>query len=198
MYRSSPSRSGFTLALGVAVFCLAGCYQKMSNQPKYQPLEASPFFDDGRASRPPIPGTVARGHANVDEAFYTGRLGGELLRKLPIHVDRQLLLRGRERYNIYCTPCHDQVGNGQGMVVQRGFPRPPSFHEKRLREEVPVGHFFEVITMGFGKMASYAGQVPVRDRWAIVSYIRALQLSQHATLQDLPAVELQKLQEASP
>ena len=166
----------------------------MHDQPKYQPLERSTFFDDQRASRPLVPGTVARGHLEADVAFYQGTSDAGMLQELPIPVTHTLLERGQERFNIYCSPCHDRTGIGFGMIVQRGFKRPPSLHDQRLRD-VPVGYLFQVIGNGFGVMPSYAAQVPAPDRWAIVAYIRALQLSQAASLADVPAGERQKLEQ---
>ncbi len=163
-----------------------GCRQDMHDQPKYQPLEASAFFADGRASRPVVPGTVARGQLREDSRLYAGRdSAGSFVEEVPFSVTRAVLDRGHERYDIYCSPCHDRVGNGNGMIVQRGFKRPPSLHEERLRD-TPDGYFFQVVTEGFGAMKGYAAQVPPRDRWAIVAYIRALQLSQHAVLAEWP------------
>jgi hypothetical protein len=158
----------------------------MHDQPRYEPLEASSFFADGRASRPLVPGTVARGQLRTDTHFYLGKVDGALVDALPLPVTRPLLERGRERYDIYCSPCHDRLGSGQGMIVRRGFRRPPSLHIDRLRE-APIGHFFDVISNGFGVMTDYAAQVTPPDRWAIAAYIRALQLSQHAQLADVPA-----------
>jgi mono/diheme cytochrome c family protein len=166
----------------------------MHDQPKYQPMERSAFFNDQRAARPPVPGTVARGHLDEDAAFFTGNSGGKPVETVPLPVTRELLLRGRERFDIYCSPCHDRVGTGRGMIVQRGFKRPPTFHQDRLRE-VPDGYIFQVISNGFATMPSYAAQVPPRDRWAIIAYIRALQYSQHASFADLPAEERAKLGE---
>jgi mono/diheme cytochrome c family protein len=180
-------------SLVLCAVCLAACQQEMANQPKYKPYRASTFFEDGRSSRPLVEGTVARGQLRTDTHFYTGKVGGKLVTTLPLPVTRELFTRGRERYNIYCRPCHDAVGSGQGMVVRRGFRRPPSYHIDRLRE-APIGHFFDVMTNGFGVMASYAAQVPPDDRWAIAAYIRALQLSQHATLSDVPANQHRQLQ----
>jgi hypothetical protein len=139
-----------------------------------------------------VTGTVARGELDADEFFYTGKSNGTLVDTFPFPITREVLLRGQERYNIFCSPCHDRVGNGQGMIVQRGFRRPSSFHNDRLRG-APVGYFFEVITKGFGTMYDYADRVPPRDRWAIIAYIRALQLSQHATLDEVPPEEQQHL-----
>ena len=157
----------------------------MHDQPKYRPLAASKLFEDGRSARPLVEGTVARGQLREDELFYAGRSGKDLAKIFPFPVTREVLERGRERYNIFCTPCHSLLGDGNGMVVQRGFRRPPSFHIDRLRE-APPGHFFDVMTNGFGAMPSYASRIPVKDRWAITAYIRALQLSQNATLADVP------------
>ncbi len=167
-----------------AVF-ITGCRLDMHVQPKYKPFEPSSFFDDGRSARPVVPGSVARGHLRIDEHLYTGKVNGILVNTFPFPITRQDLERGRERYNIYCTPCHDGVGEGRGMIVRRGFPPPPSYHMDRLRE-APVGHFFDVITHGYGAMYSYAGRVSPEDRWKIVAYIRALQLSQRARLDDVP------------
>jgi mono/diheme cytochrome c family protein len=164
----------------------------MHVQPKYMPDDPSSFFQDGRSDRPEVPGTVARGHLRTDELLYTGRVNGVLADQFPFPVTREVLERGRERFNIYCTPCHDYTGSGQGMIVRRGFQPPPSYHSDRLRK-APAGHFFEVMTNGYGAMYSYAGRITPEDRWAIVAYIRALQLSQHATMDDVPPEQRQKL-----
>jgi mono/diheme cytochrome c family protein len=169
----------------------------MHDQPRYEPLEASRFFDDGRASRPLVEGTVAQGQVQGDTLSSTGKINNTLAAVLPFPVTRQLLERGQERYNIYCSPCHDRVGDGLGIVVRRGFRRPPSFHFDRLRE-APIGHFFDVMTHGFGAMMDYAAQIAPDDRWAIAAYIRALQLSQHATLADVPDEERPRLQDGTP
>jgi mono/diheme cytochrome c family protein len=150
-----------------------------------KPLAKSDFFADHRSARPLVPGTVARGQLKDDEALYTGKLGKDFVTAFPFPVTEDVLNRGRERFQIYCTPCHGRIGSGEGMVVQRGFKRPPSLHSERLRQ-APPGYFFDVMTNGFGAMADYSAQVPVNDRWAIVAYIRALQLSQHAVLVELP------------
>jgi mono/diheme cytochrome c family protein len=157
----------------------------MHNQPKYRPLRATTFFRDGSSARPIVEGTVARGTLQEDEAFFTGKVGGTLVSELPFSVDEQVLDRGQQRYNIFCTPCHDATGSGRGMVVQRGYRQPPSFHDDRLRA-APVGHFFDVMTNGFGVMPDYRAQVNPRDRWAIAAYIRALQLAQRASPSDVP------------
>jgi hypothetical protein len=172
---------------------LAGCRQDMHDQPKYEALEASSFFPDGRASRQLVPGTVARGHLREDVHFYDGKVAGKPAESFPFPVTLQVLERGQERYDIYCTPCHDKTGSGEGMVVRRGFRRPPSYHIDRLRE-APPGYLYDVISNGFGAMQDYAAQIPVSDRWAIVAYIRALQLSQNATLNDVPEAQRQTLQ----
>jgi mono/diheme cytochrome c family protein len=164
----------------------------MHLQPKLRPDDGSTFFQDGRANRPEIPDTVSRGHVRTDELLYTGRIIGVLADKFPFPITPKVLERGRDRFNVYCSPCHDYTGSGKGMIVQRGFPPPPSYHTDQLRQ-APAGHFFEVMTDGYGAMYSYAARVTPEDRWAIVAYIRALQRSQHATLDDVPAGERQKL-----
>jgi len=181
----------------VLALLAAACRQQMDDQPRYEPLEASRFFPDGQSSRPRVEGTVARGELHADAALYTGKTGGRLVEKLPVPLTADLLARGRERYDIYCSPCHDRVGTGKGMIVRRGYREPPSLHIERLRQ-APAGHFFDVMTSGFGAMPAYAHQVAVRDRWAIVAYIRALQRSQRATLADVPAAERQALETEGP
>jgi hypothetical protein len=172
---------------------LAGCRQDMHDQPKYQAFERNPFFADQRASRPLVAGVVARGHLDADQVFYTGASGSAPVATNPVPLTRDLMLRGQQRYDIYCSPCHDRVGAGEGMIVLRGYKQPSSFHTDRLRA-VPDGYFFQVMTNGFGTMPAYAAQVPARDRWAIVAYIRALQYSQHAALDDVPESERAKLE----
>ena len=184
-------------ALVVAAVLGIGCRQDMHDQPKDQPLAPSRFFADGRASRPRVEGTVARGELDLDPPFTTGRIGDGFVREVPLPVTKPLLLRGRERYDIYCAVCHDRVGTGDGMIVRRGYRRPPSLHIDRLRNETD-GYLFDVATRGFGQMPGYAAQVPVRDRWAIVAYVRALQLSQHATLADVPAADRDRLEGGKP
>ena len=152
----------------------------------------SDFFADGRSARPLPEGTVARGQLRADKVFFTGKSGDVYVDRLPFPVTRQVLERGRERFNIYCTPCHGRLGNGLGMIVQRGLKRPPSYHIDRLRQ-VPIGYFYDVISNGFGAMADYAAQVAPRDRWAIAAYIRVLQFSQQASLQDVPPEHRQEL-----
>jgi hypothetical protein len=158
----------------------------MHDTPRYEPLEASTFFADRRSQRPLVANTIARGFLQDDEHLYTGKVNGRLVDTFPMPVNAEVMLRGQERYNIFCAPCHDRTGTGNGMVVQRGFRAPPSFHEERLRTS-PVGYYFDVMTNGFGAMSDYAAQVPVADRWAIAAYIRALQLSQNASIEDVPA-----------
>ncbi len=180
----------FLLVLGLTI--LTGCRQDMQNQPKYKALAPSSFFSDGRSARPLVSGTVARGGLREDTDLYQGKADGKLVDAFPFPVTKQVLERGQQRYNIYCVPCHGLVGNGQGMVVKRGFRAPPSYHIERLRQ-APAGYFYDVITNGFGAMQDYSVQVPVRDRWAIVAYIRALQLSQHASLNDVAEADRNKL-----
>jgi mono/diheme cytochrome c family protein len=182
----------YLLPIALSVTALAGCRQDMHNQPKYRGLRPSTFFADGSSARPQVDGTVARGTLQEDEAFFTGKNGAVDVKELPFAVDQKVLDRGQERYNIYCTPCHDRTGSGNGMVVQRGFRQPPSFHIDRLRQ-ADAGHFFDVMTNGFGMMPDYKAQVDARDRWAIIAYIRALQLSQHATQADVPGGDPTKL-----
>lgn len=168
----------------------------MATQPKYPPLAPSSFFRDGRSARPLPAGTIAQGSLKADEGFFSGKIDGELVSTLPTPVSRAMLERGRERFNIYCSPCHGETGDGQGMVVLRGLRRgPPSLHIDRLRE-VPIGHFFDVISNGFGGMQDYAVQISYRDRWAIAAYIRALQFSQMAPLDVVPESERRKLETA--
>jgi len=166
----------------------------MQIQPRYNPYDPSDFFADGRSVRQPVTGTVARSElvAGSDEVLYTGKLDGKDVTAFPFPITRAVLERGRERFNIYCTPCHGMAGDGDGMIVQRGFQHPPSYHIQRLRD-APVGHFFDVITNGFGAMYSYGYRVPPRDRWAIIAYIRALQYSRQGTINDVPPAERQKL-----
>ncbi len=173
-------------SLAFALLALAACRQDMHNQPKFKPLRENTFYRDLRSERPIIEGTVARGDLEQDTYYYTGKVNGQPGTELPVPVTAELLRRGQERFNIYCSPCHSRVGDGNGMIVQRGFKRPPSYHIDRLRN-APIGHFFDVMTNGFGAMSEYKSQVSVADRWAIAAYIRALQLSQNAQQSDLPA-----------
>lgn len=189
--------------LGVAALALvalagAGCRQGMYNQAKKRPLARSEFFADGLASRVPPAGTVARGWLREDRALNTG-LGpdGKFVSELPASVtfDRAMLVRGRERFDVYCSPCHGRQGNGLGMIVQRGFKQPASFHVDRLRGQ-PIGYFFDVMTNGFGQMSSYASQVPVADRWAIAAWVRTLQFSRNAPVAELTDADRAALETA--
>jgi mono/diheme cytochrome c family protein len=189
------------LAAGVVLAALSGC-QDMYDQHRYEPFESSTFFDDGASSRPLVAGTVPREDprdlpdVKDRELLLTGLRDGVPSRSAPFPVDRAVLERGQERYRIYCTPCHGELGDGKGIIVQRGFTSPPSYHDDRLRE-APLGHFFQVITQGHGAMYSFASRVPPQDRWAIAAYIRALQLSQEAKVSDLPPEDRGKIEEAS-
>lgn len=180
------------LKIGVVVLALAAaaaCRQDMHDQPKYIPLRPSNFFGDGRSQRPLIAGTIARGHLNDDAALYTGMgADGKPVATFPFAVTKQVIERGQNRYNVYCTPCHDRLGNGDGMIVRRGYRKPPSYHIDRLRQ-VPDGYIFDVISNGFGAMPDYSAQLDTNDRWAVVAYVRALQLSQNATVNEVPAAE---------
>jgi len=223
-FRCFPS----AFILLTSAFGLFACRQDMHNQPKYRPLRASDFFADGHAARPLVAGTVARGDLREDFQLYTGKAkrGGatslapesaasaasmalpgaptgqplslrSYIMVFPFPITRPVLDRGQDRYNAFCVPCHDRVGTGQGMVVRRGYRRPPSFHIDRLRQ-APVGYLFDVITNGFGAMPDYATQIPPQDRWAIIAYLRALQLSQQASLADVPPQERDRLTSGGP
>ncbi len=169
------------------VALLSACRIDMHVQPRQNPLSRSDFFTDQRSERPPVEGTVARGQLHEDTYFYTGKAGNSPGDYMPFPVTREVLERGRERYNIYCSPCHSRLGDGNGFIPSRGFARkPPSYHIPRL-QKAPLGYFYDVITNGFGIMPDYASQIPPEDRWNIVAYIRALQLSQNATRADVPA-----------
>ncbi len=182
---SNTSGARGSVGLLVCLALVTGCRQDMHDQPKYRGLRPSTFFADGSSARPLVEGTVARGTLREDEAFFTGKVNSAFVKELPFPVDEQVLDRGQERFNIYCTPCHGPTGAGNGMVVQRGFRQPSSFHIDRLRQ-ADAGYVFDVITNGFGVMPDYRVQVPPRDRWMIVAYIRALQLSQRAAPTDVP------------
>lgn len=176
------------------VVTLAGCRQDMHDQPKYIPLRSSDFFPDGRSARAPVEGTVARGQLREDVHLYTGMIAGKPAETFPFPVTREVLDRGRERFNAICAPCHSRLGDGNGIIVLRGYRRPESFHTDRLRKAA-VGYYFDVMTRGFGAMPDYAPQLTPQDRWAIAAYIRALQLSQAATLEDVPAEERRRLEQ---
>lgn len=175
------------LPLGLLLLPLAACREDMQNQPRLKPMRASIFLGEQR-SRAPMLGTIARDQ-NQTSYFYSGYDGQTVGNRIPFRVTRDVLERGRERYNIYCAPCHARTGDGNGMIVQRGYRRPPSYHIDRLRQ-APLGHFFDVITNGFGAMPDYSSQIPPHDRWAITAYIRVLQFSQDAPASMLPAGEL--------
>jgi len=194
-------RVAFMVALAVFVLSAAACqrtgpsFQKMGHQPRYDPLEPSDFFPDGMSARPRIPGTVARGELSDNPFMDSGKINGADGDGFPMPVTAQVLNRGEERFNIYCSVCHGRVGDGNGMIPSRGYRRPPSFHTEALRN-AKTGHFFDVMTNGFGAMPPYAVQVRVADRWAIIAYIRALQLSQNATINDVPADQRARLTSA--
>jgi hypothetical protein len=192
--------------LPLILVLIIGCYRgspsedppihinpNMDDQPKYKAQAASEFFKNGSAMRMPEPGTVARGDLREDKAYYEGKnADGSLVENMPVEITLDLLRRGQERFNIYCSPCHDRTGSGQGIVVKKGFLPPPSFHLDRLRE-APDGHFFDVISHGLRNMPAYNHQVQVADRWAIIAYIRALQRSEHATKSDVPGELINKI-----
>jgi mono/diheme cytochrome c family protein len=206
------------------LFLTAGCQQEMARQPKYKPLQESEFFSDHRSARPLISGVVPRGYLRDDAFLYSGvedtnvnpawisALVGthnilnalaltapnpQAVDEFPFPITEEVMIRGQERYNIYCAVCHDRVGTGNGRIVQRGYLKPPSYHTDRLRK-MPAGHYFEVITRGNGAMPDYATQIPPRDRWAIIAYVRALQESQNASIDEVPADVRSKLQEGKP
>ena len=185
--RSCDFRVVFLLAFSASLMIvLSGC-NNMRDQPRYEALEASQFFPDGRSARPLVDNTVPRELEVGRDPFYTGKdENGAYLSELPIPLDKNLLERGKEQFDIYCSPCHGLDGYGQGIIVQRGFSPPPSFHSDRLRQ-IQLGYIFDVITNGFQRMYSYGDRVATEDRWAITAYIRALQLSQNADIANLPA-----------
>ena len=190
----NPQLRALLLALATLLLLLTACertgpsFQQMGRQPKYDPLEPTDFFGDGMSARPRVPGTVARGEVSNNPFMDSGKIDGQDGDGFPMPVTAQVLNRGHERFNIYCSECHGRLGDGNGMIPSRGYRRPPSFHTEALRN-AKTGHFFDVMTNGFGAMPPYAGQVPVADRWAIIAYIRALQLSQNGTMNDVPAAE---------
>jgi len=184
-------RFGAALCLA-GLLLLPGCGHNMAQQPRTNPLASSAFFEDGQGACAPVAGTVARGELHLDERLFAGKVGGAFVGNIPMTVDRSLFERGRERFGIFCSPCHGKAGDGGGMIVERGLRRPASYHVDRLRE-APDGYLFDVITNGFGAMPSYASRVEARDRWAIVAWVRVLQLSQAARLEDLPGAERARL-----
>ena len=173
---------------------LGSCRQDMHDQPRYEPQEGNPTFADGRGDRPQVEGTIARGQLVVDQLLHTGKEAGAFSARFPFPVTEETLQRGRERYDIYCSACHDRTGSGSGMAVQRGFLQPTSFHDERLRK-APPGYFFDVITNGFGAMYDYADRITPTDRWAIVSYVRALQASSNVPVESLPEKIQQQMSE---
>lgn len=182
-------RSSLCALLAGLVLVASGCRQDMHDQPRAKPQSKSSFFVDGRTGRLPVDGTVARGELREDDHLYRGKVNGAFATAFPFPIDAVVMERGRERYTIYCTPCHGGTGLGDGMVVRRGFKvPPPSHHLERLRNEAP-GYWFDVITNGFGAMYGYAAQIPVKDRWAIIAYVKALQLSRTATIEDIPEAQ---------
>ena len=186
------SNRSSSLALLLLGACgIAGCdntlRQDMANQPRVNPLAPSTFFDDGRSERPILENTVARGSIENDSLYEPKDSNA-----FPLPLTKELLQRGQERYEIFCTPCHGLQGDGQGMVAMRGMKHPPSYHQDRLRAE-PNGYYFDVVTNGFGAMYGYASQIPPRDRWAIIAYVRALQLSRNVPVGELPAALREKL-----
>jgi len=172
----------------------AACRQDMHDQPRFEPLEGTTLFEDGRASRPRVAGTVARGERSWDAHLMEGRIAGELATSFPQPVTAEVLARGRERFDIFCAACHDRAGTGNSIVVARGLKQPPSFHIERLRT-APPGHFFDVITRGFGAMYDLSDKLDPADRWAVVAYVRALQRSHNATLADLAPAERARLEQ---
>jgi mono/diheme cytochrome c family protein len=180
------------LAFPLLLIGLTACRQDMQDQPRYKPLAASDFFSDHRSARPAVEGTVARGHLRLDEARYTGKIAGEDIDQFPIPISRDDIERGRSRFNIYCTPCHGRLGDGNGMVVLRGYRQAASYYTDKMMK-APVGHFFDVITNGFGAMPSYASRIVPDDRWRITAYIRALQFSESAKITDVPADQQKNL-----
>jgi len=193
-HRRKPNAGAWTLAAVGLVFTCAGCRLDMHVQPRYNPYDATDFFGDGQSARQPVAGTFPRGELTLgpQELLYTGKVNGQPSEEFPFPVTQEIVERGRERFNVFCSPCHGFAGDGDGMIVQRGFRRPPSLHEDRLRT-APAGHYFDVITNGFGVMYPYGYRVAPPDRWAIIAYVRALQLSRQASIDDVPEAERQKL-----
>jgi mono/diheme cytochrome c family protein len=190
MTRLRSAAVGVLLALGVA-----GCRQDMHDQPKYKPFRESELFEDQRSARPLVQGTIARGMLREDDVLFTGKQGKDFVAELPVKVTPQLLARGQEQFQIFCSPCHGRTGRGDGMVVRRGYKAPSSYHVERLRA-APIGYFYDVMTNGFGAMPDYATQVAPADRWAIAAYIRTLQYSQYAPAADVPAEKRGELEKS--
>ena len=185
------------LAGSLLLLVTTACRNDMHDQPRYKPLAASDFFSDHRSARPQVEGTVARGHLRIDDARYTGKIAGENIDQFPIPIAKADIERGQSRFNIYCTPCHGRLGDGNGMVVLRGYRQAASYYTEKLMK-APVGHFFDVITNGFGAMPSYASRIEPDDRWRVIAYIRALQLSESAKLSDVPEDKRQNLPVEAP
>jgi mono/diheme cytochrome c family protein len=179
--------------LAAALAAAGACRQDMHDAPRYDPLESSAFFADGASARMLVDGTIARGTLVEDELLATGKIGGQPADQFPFTVTAADLDRGEQRFDIYCAPCHGRTGQGNGMIVQRGYRTPPDFHSDRLRQ-APAGHYVDVIANGFGAMPDYAAQVVAEDRWRIAAYIRALQLTRQGTAADVPAPDLARLQ----
>ncbi len=194
--RLGPSKAPIAALAALLLLLSAGCRKDMYDQPKYEAYDPSTIFKDGTSSRPQIAGTVARGDLRADSAYYEGKADGKDVTELPFQVTAETLELGRQRYQVFCTPCHGRLGDGRGMVVRRGFSPPPSFHAEYLKK-IPVGHFYNVITNGYGAMYSYAARIPVDQRWAIAAYIRVLQYSQDADPSDLTPDEKKLLADAS-
>jgi len=182
--RTNQLRRGAVLVLLAAA--VTACRQDMHDQPKYRPLRGSDIFADKRSARPFVPGTVARGTLREDTVLYTGKIGNDFVTEIPVAVTAELLARGQTQFQVFCSPCHGRTGRGDGMIVQRGFKKPSSYHVDRLRQ-MPIGYFYDVITNGFAAMSDYSAQVPPPDRWAIAAYVRTLQYSQYAPAADVPA-----------
>ncbi len=193
----SAGRVVTTVIVAAALLLLVSCREDMHNQPKFIPLRENTFYADGRSARAPVEGTIARGQLEDDPLLYTGKVNGQEADQFPFAITEKDLARGRERFNIYCAPCHSQLGDGNGMIAQRGFKNPPSYYEPRLMKS-PVGHFFNVMTNGWGAMGDYSAQVPVADRWRIAAYIRALQLSRSAKSGDVPGRQVARLASEQP
>jgi mono/diheme cytochrome c family protein len=181
--RANQLRRGAVLVLLAAA--VTACRQDMHDQPKYRPLRESEIFVDKRSARPLVAGTVARGTLREDTVLYTGKVGSAFVTEIPVMVTAELLERGQTQYQVFCSPCHGRTGRGDGMIVQRGFKKPSSYHTDRLRQ-VPIGYLYDVVTNGFGAMSDYSAQVPPPDRWAIAAYVRALQYSQYAPAAEVP------------
>ena len=184
------------VAAGSGLALLTGCRQDMHDQPSYKPYAQSSFWPDQRSARPAIDGAVARGKLKTDTRLWKGRAAdGTFITEIPMPVTKALLMRGQQRFNIYCTPCHGRTGEGEGMIVQRGFKHPPTYHSDRLRQQ-PPGYIFDVISNGFGSMVSYASRIPMEDRWAITAYVKVLQFSQNATTADVPEADRGRIEAA--